>query len=130
MHTSHYTTQRQLSWYLSWSALPAGDVLQPNGIASPDTQQEASTVATPAGKEASSVDPSLGTPASALCGDSGSSPTPDNPSPAAGAQQGGTSSSAADADAVSVKQLIQRRSSSSTVSIALLYSVTGNTIHL
>lgn len=104
---------------------------QTNGVASPkDTQQEASTVATPAGKEASSVDPSLGTPASALRGDSRSSPTPDNASPIAGAQQGDTSSSAEDADAVSVKQLIQRRSSSTTVSTALLCNLLSNKHYL
>ena len=88
-----------------------------NGIGpTQDTQREASTVATPAGNEASSMDPSVGTPASALGSGSGSSPTPDDASPAARAQQGGTSSNAADADAVSVKQLIQQRSSSSAVS--------------
>ena len=92
---------------------------QSNGIgATQDTQQEASTVATPAGKEASSVDPSLSTPASALGSGSGSSPTPNNASPTARAQQGSTSPSAADADAMSVKQLIQQRTSSSAVSAA------------
>lgn len=90
---------------------------QANGtVSTQDTQQAASTVATPAGKEASSVEPSLGTPAPAS---GGSFPTPDNASPTAGSQQGGTNSSTADVDAVSVKQLIQQRSSSDTVSAAL-----------
>ena len=96
-----------------------------------NTQQAASTVATPAGKEASNVDPILGTPPSALDSGNGSSPTPVNASATAGAQQGGTSSSTADADAVSVKHLIQQRSSSDTVSAArctvysLMYNITN-----
>ena len=93
--------------------LHAGDMSQPNG-SNQDTQQEASTVATPAGKEASSADPSLDTPASGL--GNGYSPTPGNAGPTSGTQQGDTNSSVADADAISVKQLIQQRSLSSAVS--------------
>lgn len=90
---------------------------QTNGIGSPtDTEQESSTVRTPAGKEASTTEPYVDTPASALA--NGSSPIPDNASPAAETQPAGSDSSSADADAVSVKQLIQRRSPSGTVSEA------------
>ncbi|KAL3148972.1 hypothetical protein ABBQ32_001828 [Trebouxia sp. C0010 RCD-2024] len=90
-----------------------GEMSQTNGIGSPtDTEQESSTVRTPAGKEASTTEPYVDTPASALA--NGSSPIPDNASPAAETQPAGSDSSSADADAVSVKQLIQRRSPSGT----------------
>ncbi|KAL3133407.1 hypothetical protein ABBQ38_007275 [Trebouxia sp. C0009 RCD-2024] len=90
-----------------------GDVSQTNGISSTtETEPESSTVTTPAGKEASTTDPNVDTPASALA--NGSSPIPADASPAAGTQPAGSDSSSADADAVSVKQLIQRHSPGGT----------------
>ena len=99
--------------------LHADSTSQPDGKA-PDhhPQQEASTVATPAGKEAPSPHLAQDTPSSDFA--NRSSPTVDGASRTAIVQPADPASSHADAEAdtnsVSVKQLIQRRSSGTAVS--------------
>ena len=96
--------------------LPAENTSQSNGKASGQLpQQEANTVGTPAGKEASNVNLTLGTPSSDLA--DGSSPTSDHADGPTTTQQAESPPNAADAEAVSVKHLIQRQSSHVAVSV-------------
>ena len=96
-------------------SLPAENTSQSDDKASGQhPQQEASTVATPAGKEASNVNLTLDTPSSDLA--NGSQPTSDSADGTISKQQADTAPDAANAEAVSVKQLIQWRSSGAAVS--------------